>query len=241
MRIFKILFLFIAIVFFTQCEKDKPNNTDDKAKYDNSILGNYSGVLVGSTGHINIELKETGGTATIVFDGITTQLSSSVAIQPGAKITGYTMQKDAIKIVLDINADGTVPQVAVTIPGHDVTAVVFKVTSTVMVENYIGTFANSDSQSPQYNNSGTFNFSIKGNDVLMLSKCQQGDCGGSAFEKITGKLVRNSNGFTINIDNCNPNENICTLAFTKTASGSYKYIESFGAGVQSVIEVRKVP
>ncbi|GAB3420042.1 hypothetical protein [Niabella aquatica] len=234
MNTIKQLLLLLAIISIAGCSKED----NSSARYDKNSLGSYSGVLVGSSGYITIELKSTGATVTIVFDDATYQLSSAIALQPGTKVTGYTLQKDGVKVVMDVNADGSVPQVAVTIPGHDVTAVVFKVTSSVAVENYIGTFSNTDSELPQYNNSGILNFTIHGNDVIMLSKCKTGDCGGTAYIKMTGKVVRNTNGFTINFDNCNPNDTVCTLAFTKTATG-YRYVEVIAPGGQFVVEVKK--
>lgn len=241
MNTIKTLLLLLAILGFAGCSKEDGKKEDNNpAKYDKSNLGSYSGVLVGSTGYITIELKPTGASATIVFDGVTYQLSSSVPIPAGTKVTGYTLQKDGVKIVLDVNADGSEPQVAVTIPGHNVSTVVFKVTSTADVENYVGTVTGTDAQSPQYNNSGIFNFSVKGNEVVMMIKCVSGNCDGDYSTQIEkARITRSGDSFSIHIDDCDPNDTICTLPFTKTATG-YRYVEVLGPGLQVVWEVKKV-
>lgn len=232
--------LLLGFVCLAGCSKDDPKKEDNSpANYDKSSLGSYSGVLIGSTGYITIELKPAGASATIVFDDVTYLLTATVPIQPGTKVTGYTLQKDGVKIVMDVNADGSVPQVAVTIPGHDVTAVVFKVTSTNLVEKYTGSFSNTNSGTPQYNNSGTLNFVISGNSVTLLSKCITGDCDDHTVATMTGKIIRNGDAFTINFDNCNNAETICSLPFTKTAAG-YRAVVVIAAGVQLAVEVKKV-
>ncbi|MGJ7030020.1 hypothetical protein [Niabella hirudinis] len=236
--LFALLFVLAGMAGCSKNSDSKDNN--NPAKYDKSSLGSYSGVLVGSSGYITIDLKPAGASATIVFDDITYQLSSSVAIPAGTNVSGYTLQKDGVKIVMNVNADGSVPQVAVTIPGHDVTAVIFKVTSAVAVENYTGTFSGTDAASPEYNNSGTLNFTISGNNVTLLSKCISGNCDDHTTVTMTGKVTRSGENFVINFNDCNSGNTICTLSFIKNAAG-YKAVVPIDAGVQLAVTVKKVP
>lgn len=231
-------FTIAVAIIWGGCKKNEDTN-NQAIQYDNNNLGSYKGVLVGSSGYITIDLKPTGATATIVFDNITYQLSSTVAIPAGAKVTGYTLQKDAVKVVMDVNADGSIPQIAVTIPGHDVTAIIYKVTSFVAVESYTGTYRNTDSQSPQYNNAGVLSFAVSGDNVTLLSKCSSGDCDDNETDKMTGKIVRSGSNFTINFDNCAPTETICSLPFTKTATG-YQAVVVIEEGIKLTVDLKKV-
>lgn len=238
---FKICLL-LCILNLAGCSKDKTDKEDIK-KYDHSSLGKYSGVLVGSTGYINIDLMETGGKVTITIDNTNYDLSSTVPISPGTKITGYTMQNGQVKIVLNINADGSVPQVEVIIPGHNITAIIYKITSTEAVVNYLGTYKlTPDVTKPDDWASWNFNLTTKGTQATAIlghgcvqhgtAECPSDDDTNTAY----GVITRTGEDFIIVF---NEDAESATYNFKKTATG-YKHTENFLGG-EILVELKRVP
>jgi hypothetical protein len=166
------LTLLIAVVlttFITSCKKSsnkKPDyicatcktTPDAVAANDNSSKGIYKGIVVGSTGTIKFDINNAGNTvtATLVIDGATVELTSTITWAAGvaytAPFTG-TLNGSAVTINFTVSDNGDGPSVTSSnIPGH--AGAVFslaKESSTALVEAYEGTYTTTKPES------GTFN------------------------------------------------------------------------------------
>lgn len=154
---------------------------------DGSSKGVYKGIIIGSTGTIIFNLMNGGATitATMVLDGTTVDLTSSVTWVSGeayvAPFTG-TLNGSAISITFHVDANGGNPIVTSSnIPGHATAQFnLIKESSTALIECFEGTYT---STLPE---TGTFN--------LLLSR-QLGAFGGSSRK--TGEVENNDFGGTI--------------------------------------------
>ncbi|GEM_PF-3420431 len=112
----------LVTLFFSSCKKD---DSDDDS--DNTAIGRYGGVMVGSSGYfiINLVVGNTG-TATVYFDGAVYHLTTVVQIEE------YTSYDDLLFSTADgqvvmyftVAEDGSHPTVEFEIPGHNITATV---------------------------------------------------------------------------------------------------------------------
>lgn len=117
------------------------------AIHDQSAAGLYKGIVVGSTGTLSINIQNGSNTitATLVLDGITSNLTTSTQIINGepytAPFTG-TYNGLPVTVTFQVNADGGAPTVVSSdIPGHaNAIFQVYKETSTSMIEAFEGTF-----------------------------------------------------------------------------------------------------
>jgi hypothetical protein len=170
MRIVKIIIpLFILIVSFVSCKKDKastPSYTcttckttpDAKAANDASNKGVYKGVIIGSSGTIMFDLQNNGTTITaiMVLDGVTVNLTASVSIVAGqsfvAPFTG-TLNGQPVSITFSVGATGSTPTVTTSsIPGHPNSSfTIIKETSTSLVEAFEGTYSTTQPESGNFN------------------------------------------------------------------------------------------
>lgn len=140
------------------CSKDSSSNPytcischtapDALAENDGSAKGVYKGVVVGSTGTIavNIQNGSSTVTATMVLDGTTIALTSSIIPAVGqsylSPFTG-TYNGSTISITFSVAADGSNPTVVTSsIPGHpNATFQIVKETSTSLIEAFEGTYS----------------------------------------------------------------------------------------------------
>ncbi|MBX3257766.1 MAG: hypothetical protein KF862_26795 [Chitinophagaceae bacterium] len=139
----------LAAMVFVSCKKDKEDpsggNPEVLTEANNSkALGKYSGILLGSSGYYTIEVRTTGSTATVVFDGKTYALEGQGSINDGDAITNYMLQKGDIKIIFSVKADGKSPAVKIDIPGHKVQATIDKETTKYETRSYIGKIRDTD-------------------------------------------------------------------------------------------------
>ena len=155
-----VFFAGISIFIFS-CSKDdeKPipvaytcatcNDTPDAlAENDGSTKGIYKGVVVGSTGTISINIQNGSSTitATMVLDGQTTVLTSSVSVVNGepyiAPFTG-TFNGSPVSITFQVGLGGANPtMVSSDIPGHpNAVFQIYKETSTSLIEAFEGTYS----------------------------------------------------------------------------------------------------
>jgi hypothetical protein len=124
---------------------------------DASAKGVYKGTFTGSSGTITIDIQNGSDTitATLVIDGTSIALTSTVSVVAGqsyvAPFTG-TYNGSTITLTFSVGASGSNPTLVTSgIPGHpDATFQVIKETSTSLVEAFEGTYT-ADGES------GTFN------------------------------------------------------------------------------------
>jgi hypothetical protein len=115
---------------------------------DGSAKGIYKGVVVGSTGTISINIQNGSNTitATLVLDGVTALLTSTVTPVDGqdyvAPFTG-TFNGSPVSITFAVGLSGLTPTVTSSdIPGHpNATFQIYKETSTSLIEAYMGTYS----------------------------------------------------------------------------------------------------
>ena len=162
----------ICMLFGVSCKKDSDvskNNPTYKctsctltpealAANDNNSKGVYKGIVIGSTGTIKFSVQNGTNdiTATLVIDGVSTTLTSTVAWISGepyiAPFTG-TLNQQPVSITFSVQADGSTPMITSTdIPGHpNAIFALVKEASNALVECFEGTYTTSKSES------GTFN------------------------------------------------------------------------------------
>jgi hypothetical protein len=160
--------LFLGM-FMTSCSKDNATpvatytcttcktTPDALAANDASVKGVYKGVLVGSTGTISINIQNGSNTitATMVLDGVSIPLTSTVTVVDGQSYTAPfsgTLNGSAISITFQVAVGGGTPTITSSnIPGHStVTFSLFKETSTSLLEAFEGTYSKTGE-------TGTFN------------------------------------------------------------------------------------
>lgn len=151
--------LILGVVF--SCSEDDSNdpppvNTCDTcsttpdalAINDDSVKGIYKGVFVGSTGTISINIQNGTNTitATMVIDGVTVLLTSTVEVVDGetyiAPFTGVYNGSE-ISIIFSVGLGGDSPTlVSSNIPGHpNAVFNLFKETSSSLIEAFEGTYS----------------------------------------------------------------------------------------------------
>ncbi|WP_316766389.1 hypothetical protein [Pedobacter frigiditerrae] len=175
---------------------------DAVAANDASNKGVYKGVIIGSSGTIKFDLSNTGTTitATMVLDGITATLTSTVAIVAGTTYVGAftgTWNGQPVSVTFSVNPTGQNPVVtAFNIPGHATSSFnIIKETSNQLIECFEGTY---DSTRPE---KGTFNIVLsRGLKIFSGSaKKDQGTVVNSFNGKISdaNKLIDASDGKTL--------------------------------------------
>jgi hypothetical protein len=162
----------ITATVFVSCKKDEAeapytcttcNQTPEAvAANDASSKGIYKGIIIGSSGTIKFDVANTTSnsiTATMVIDGTTVTLTSSVTWTAGqlyvAPFTG-TLNGQPVSITFSVTATGSSPTItASNIPGHaNAIFSISKETSTALVRCFEGTYHTSA------NEDGTFNILI---------------------------------------------------------------------------------
>ena len=198
--ILTVLFLGMTIVSIS-CSKDSSaaftcatchDTPEALAANDGNAKGIYKGTEAGSTGSLYINIQNGSSTiaGTMVLDGESILLTSSIAYVDGeayvAPFTG-TFDGDPISITFSVALDGTTPLVtASNIPGHpDATFILYKETSTSLIEVFQGTYAKTGGET------GVFN--------IMLSRALN-KWGGIAMNNEQGSEADELDG-TINANN----------------------------------------
>jgi hypothetical protein len=131
---------------------------DALAVNDNSSKGIYKGIITGSTGTIMFDVMNGGTTitATMVLDGVTTNLTSSISWTNGnsyvAPFTG-TLNGVPVTITFSVDANGGNPTISSSnIPGHtNAQFILAKESSTFLIEAFEGKY---ETTKPE---KGTFN------------------------------------------------------------------------------------
>lgn len=201
-RLFPVVFTTMALLLIS-CSKDEAtpvpaaytcatcNNTPDAlVANDNDVKGVYKGIVVGSTGTISIDIQNGSNaiTATMVLDGVSIALTSSVSTVNGqpyvAPFTG-TYNGNPVSITFSVGLGGTTPtMVSSDIPGHpNAVFNLYKETSTSLIEAFEGTYS-------KPGETGVFN--------ILLSK---GIGRWGAIAKANGETDTNTAGGTVNASN----------------------------------------
>ena len=160
---------------FTKVSDDVIPNvepSDDKgkgnAKYDNSAFGLYRGVVVGSSGWIEINIFNDGSSVSskVSIDGKTETQTSNYTFEEGKAISNANFTSETVRFEFSVNADGKNPLVnKITIDGHDyVITSVKKETSTTPSQVYEGII-----EDPQ-NGPGIFNVVRAGSSFSGICK-----------------------------------------------------------------------
>lgn len=165
-----LCFLALNASVWTACKK-KPDSLsndykcttctatpDALAANDGSSKGVYKGIVIGSTGTIKFAVQNGTNdiTATLVIDGTTVMLTSTVAWVSGqpyiAPFTGMLNQQP-VSITFSVQVDGSAPTItSADIPGHpNAVFTLVKETSNALVECFEGHY---NSTAPE---TGTFN------------------------------------------------------------------------------------
>ncbi|MBN8836833.1 MAG: hypothetical protein J0I09_06220 [Sphingobacteriia bacterium] len=199
---------------------------DAVAANDANSKGIYKGVVIGSSGTIkfNVANSDNTITATMVIDGVTVTLTSSITWVQGqsyvAPFTG-TLNGSAVSINFKVDANGGNPIITSSnIPGHpnaDFTLV--KETSSALIECFEGTYHSSLPEDGTFNlllsrslkqyggsarkngstvASSTFNGSINGNNDLVDAQDNQVKAHLSGDILSGNSKDRNGNTITVN-------------------------------------------
>ena len=141
-----------------------------KAQYDNSAFGLYRGVVVGSSGWIEINIFNDGSSVSskVSIDGKTETQTSNYAFEEGKAIRNAVFTSETVSFEFSVNADGHNSMVnSITIVGHDdVIASVKKETSSTPSQAYEGIV-----DDPQ-NGPGVFNVVRAGSSFAGIGKGQ---------------------------------------------------------------------
>lgn len=203
----------LICTLFISCKKNKdvPNtyscatchNTPDAlAANDNNGKGVYKGVMIGSTGTIQFNLLNGGTaiTATLVIDGISVNLTSSIAWVNGqayvAPFTGM-LNGSPVSITFNVGSDGTNPIITSSnIPGHPNSSfVLLKELSTSLIESFEGSYHTTKPKD------GTFNIILSRNLKVYYAIAREN--GMTATDNSHGTVINNNvtdvNGTTIGV------------------------------------------
>lgn len=204
------VFLSIVSISFNSCSKDSSSDPayecltcasvpDALAENDASAKGVYKGIVVGSTGSLYIDIQNGSSTitGTLVLDGTSVALTSSVAYVDGqpylAPFTG-TYNGSPISITFSVGLSGTTPTVISSdIPGHPNTVfTLYKETSTSLIEAFEGVYT-------KPGKTGTFNILLS-RGLNLWGGIAKGNEAGAEVDEVDGsinsnnQLVEGSNG-----------------------------------------------
>lgn len=181
--VFRVCLAFV-LIFSTSCSKDKDKEDEVKtssssftttpsalAANNNSSAGVYKGIVVGSTGHFELKIKNGSDNITckLVFDNnsmdlTTTSLNNWMQGQAikNAVFSG-TLNSQSVSLTFSCDSDGSNPVAIIDIPGHTTYVSIVKEKSNMLVECYEGTYIQ---QTSTGNVNGIWNFVSYGNQVM---------------------------------------------------------------------------
>jgi hypothetical protein len=154
-------------IMILSCSSDSSSNytcatcaqtPDALAENDALSKGIYKGIMVGSSGTISINIQNGSDTvtATLILDGTTILLTSTITPTTGqsyvSPFTG-TYNGSPISITFSVAANGSSPTIVTSdIPGHpNASFQVYKETSTSLIEAFEGTYTSSGGESGIFN------------------------------------------------------------------------------------------
>ncbi|HEY9362990.1 MAG TPA: hypothetical protein VIQ00_07005 [Chitinophagaceae bacterium] len=158
-----VILFSLGLLMIAGCKKDSTDDSTDGytcvscktqpdalAANDASSKGIYKGVVIGSSGTISFNVMNdgTGITSTLVIDGTTVNLTSSITWTAGqayvAPFTG-TLNGSPVSITFTVSANGGTPSITTSsIPGHpNASFTIVKETSSSLIECFEGTYHSS--------------------------------------------------------------------------------------------------
>lgn len=213
-----LMFFLVLLLGFSGCGDDESGPSfatepEARAENDTSGKGVYKGVFIGSSGYVKVNLDNLGDsviTLTLNLDGTSYELGTD-SIFNEAGFQGYftdTIPAGPVRIGFYTNTDGSsFGFFDVTIPGHpDVSFLLFKEKSNVLVRCFEGTFSGSDA--------GTINFLFVGDEWKAITRSNAGTSGED------GELEGTLNGNTLVCDCDMDGDGTADLEFTGTLSGN---------------------
>jgi hypothetical protein len=188
------LFLLITFALLQGCKKEEnasptqPGKTfastpEAKPVNDTKSGGIYKGTFVGSSGSIKVVLQDNTISILLTFNNVTRTLTTNglSSWSSGQAISNVTFTSGDWSVVLSVNADGSNPNVVITIPNHaNIGVSLIKETSTELVRVFEGTFTGSQT--------GVWNLVIQGSSIKGIGRAN----GDTSNEFINGTLTGNS-------------------------------------------------
>lgn len=149
---------------------------------DNQSGGIYKGTFVGSSGTIKVVLQDNTISIILTFNNVTRTLTTTglSGWSSGQAISNVTFTSGDWSVVLSINANGSNPNVVITIPNHaNIGVSLIKETSSELVRVFEGTFSGSQT--------GVWNLVIQGSSINGIGRAN----GDTSNEFLTGTLTGN--------------------------------------------------
>lgn len=174
-KLFLLLFLGLTTL---SCSSDSSSGSSlsdtptAKPEFDNSKMGIYKGVFVGSSGTVLININnDSTVSATLVIDGATYTFTTTESIPTGndTDIEDMTFTSGSMSFDFSVSAQGLYPTVSnITFSGHPNASInIIKEYSDALVKCYVGTFGGDDT--------GVFNIIISDGEVYGLAKSNDGE------------------------------------------------------------------
>ncbi len=171
-----IILLISGTVCFLGCKKEstepeKEIKKEDTLETPEAIIehnlksgGIYKGTMVGSSGTFKIILQNGTISSEITFEGNSKTLTTSSLNNwsTGEAISNAIFTSGDWQLTFSVDADGSNPQVTISIPSHSIEAIVVKETSSALVTVFEGTYSGGAH--------GIFNITIKNGVVKGISK-----------------------------------------------------------------------
>ncbi len=202
---FKAVFIFSLLIFgvssiFFSCSKDDAaeppcscatcsRTPDALAVNDASAKGIYKGIVVGSSGTLSINIQNGSNniTGTLVIDGVSIALTSSVTYVDGQPYLAlFTGTYNNLPVVINFSVavgGGTPTVISSDIPGHpNAVFTIAKETSTSLIEAFEGTYSKAGE-------TGIFNIILSSGLGAWGGIAKEN--GSSVVEEINGTYVNN--------------------------------------------------
>lgn len=165
---------------------------DAKVAYDNSNLGVYKGVLIGSSGTFTIIMQENDTTASLNFDGKSLVLTKTKFDATGGNIDAI-FKNDSTVLSISVSSNGSVATVTAAIPGHpNIITSVLKEKSNVLVKAFEGSYAGNNGSS------GVFNMVTVDSTVYVIWKNSNGTSG-KVNGSVDGKKLTGGGADQLNV------------------------------------------
>lgn len=165
---------------------------DAKAAYDNSNLGVYKGVLIGSSGTFTITMQENDTTASLSFDGKNLVLTKTKFDTTGGNLEA-TFKSDSVLLSISVSSNGSIATVIAAIPGHpNIITSVLKEKSNVLVKAFEGSYSGTKGSA------GVFNMVTVDSTVYVIWKNSNGTSG-KVNGSVEGKKLSGGGADQLNV------------------------------------------
>lgn len=188
-RLISFSTVFVLFLLLLSCSKDNADPSaslvtapEADATEDTSSGGVYKGAFVGSSGVVKITLQKGKFEVMITLDGVSKVLTTTALANwtTGQALNNIDFTNGDWKATFSVSANGGSPTLIIVIPGHTINVALVKEISTKQVKAYEGTYEGSDS--------GTFNFVIKGEQLLGVIRNSDGGMDGF-YGTVSGNTI----------------------------------------------------